>query len=242
MTAPESPDDPEMLAGEYVLGTLTHAERAAATARRGSDPAFDAVVTEWEQRLAPLDELMQDADPPVELWAAIQARIWPVDAGRAADNDNLLRFRRQLTWWKRATAAATALAAALALWVAIGPNLRHSAAPQGFIAVLQRTNDAPAFVMRADLSDRALSVEPVSAAPIPGKSYELWIIDSDLGAPRSLGLLGQTESSKSRLPNVPSNVLTRATYAVTIEPQGGSPTGSPTSAPVFFGHLLPQAS
>jgi anti-sigma-K factor RskA len=240
MTAAELPEDDDMLAGEYVLGTLSHAERAAATLRRAGDRSFDAAITAWEQRLAPLDEATPGVEPPAELWSAIQARIQPLDAGMAADN--VIRFRRQLTLWKRATAISMALAAALALWIAVAPILNPRASQQNLIAILQKSNDAPAFVMRADLNNRALSVEPVSAAPVPGKSYELWIIDPELGPPRSLGLLGQSQPSTTKLPNVSPAILTRATYAVTIEPQGGAPNGSPTSAPVFFGHLLHPAS
>jgi anti-sigma-K factor RskA len=240
MTTAELPEDDDMQAGEYVLGTLDHAERLAATLRRGNDPSFDAAIRAWEQRLAPLDELTREVEPPAELWSAIRARIQPLDAGTAADN--VIRFRRQLTWWKRATAISMALAAALALWVAVGPILNLRPPQQNLIAILQKSNDAPAFVMRADLNNRALSVEPVSAAPVPGKSYELWIIDPELGPPRSLGVIEQSQRSKTRLPNVSPAILTRATYAVTIEPAGGAPHGSPTSAPVFFGHLLHPAS
>jgi len=33
-------------------------------------------------------------------------------------------------------------------------------------------------------------VRKVDAAPEPGKSYELWVISDRLGAPRSLGVIG----------------------------------------------------
>jgi anti-sigma-K factor RskA len=34
-------------------------------------------------------------------------------------------------------------------------------------------------------------------------------------------------------------VVKDATYAVTVEPRGGSPNGKPSAAPVFFGKLIP---
>jgi anti-sigma-K factor RskA len=40
------------------------------------------------------------------------------------------------------------------------------------------------------------------------------------------------------------SIVRNATYAVTVEPSGGSPSGKPTSAPVFTGKLIetvPQA-
>jgi anti-sigma-K factor RskA len=34
-------------------------------------------------------------------------------------------------------------------------------------------------------------------------------------------------------------IVAGATYAVTVEPPGGSPTGQPSGAPVFVGKLIP---
>jgi len=34
-------------------------------------------------------------------------------------------------------------------------------------------------------------------------------------------------------------IVQNATYAVTVEPQGGSPDGKPSGAPVFVGKLIP---
>ena len=35
-----------------------------------------------------------------------------------------------------------------------------------------------------------------------------------------------------------SGTINNATFAVTVEPAGGSPTGQPTSAPIFTGKLI----
>jgi anti-sigma-K factor RskA len=35
------------------------------------------------------------------------------------------------------------------------------------------------------------------------------------------------------------SVVENATYAVTVEPPGGSPDGKPSGAPVFVGKLIP---
>lgn len=51
----------DVLAGEYVLGTLDAAERAAAHVQRRRNPALDAAIVAWEGRLAPLTDWV----PPV---------------------------------------------------------------------------------------------------------------------------------------------------------------------------------
>ena len=40
-------DDIEVLAGEFVLGTLDLAERTAVAARRQREPALDAAIRDW---------------------------------------------------------------------------------------------------------------------------------------------------------------------------------------------------
>ena len=114
------------------------------------------------------------------------------------------------------------------------------AAPHEFVAVLQKSPDAPAFVVTVNLDQRSLTVRPVAAPPQADKAYELWIIDAKLGAPRSLGVLdtgGVTRNPK--LAAYDRAIVEDATYAVTVEPEGGSPDGKPSGPPVFVGKLVP---
>jgi anti-sigma-K factor RskA len=68
----------------------------------------------------------------------------------------------------------------------------------------------------------------------------LWIIDDKLGAPRSLGVIDQANpTANPSLNRFDRAVVAGATYAVTVEPPGGSPTGAPSGAPVFVGKLFP---
>ena len=83
-------------------------------------------------------------------------------------------------------------------------------------------------------------MRPVAATAPPGKSYELWIIDPKLGAPRSLGVIGETaRRAAPSSPHYDRAVVEDATYAVTVEPPGGSPNGKPSGPPVFVGKLIP---
>ena len=95
---------------------------------------------------------------------------------------------RRLRRWRFGAVAASALAAALAIGVGLRETTRVST-PRQFVAVLQKSADAPAFVITINLDTRDLTVRPVAAPPQTGKAYELWIIDDKLGAPRSLGVI-----------------------------------------------------
>jgi anti-sigma-K factor RskA len=63
----------------------------------------------------------------------------------------------------------------------------------------------------------------------PGKSHELWVIPASGGAPVSLGLLPHTGDHHRVLTAAQRAALAGAkTIAVSLEPEGGSPNGSPT--------------
>jgi anti-sigma-K factor RskA len=111
------------------------------------------------------------------------------------------------------------------------------APPHEYVAILQKDAASPAFEVTVNLDKQELTVRPVAAQAPPGKAYELWLIDAKLGA-RSLGVIGDTPRGANLAAYDPS-VVAGATYAVTVEPPGGSPTGQPSGAPVFVGKLIP---
>jgi len=109
--------------------------------------------------------------------------------------------------------------------------------PGRFVAVLQREAIAPAFLLTIDLDNRALTVRRM-IPPEPGKSHELWLVSDKLSAPRSLGLVEAGEfTQRQSLSAYDSDTIKSGTYAVSLEPEGGSPTGVPTRAALFTGKL-----
>jgi len=229
-----SPDD-DFAAAEYALGTLEAGERAALVARRLREPDLDAAIRAWEARLSPLAEATPPLAPPTDFLPAIEARIHAV----APASDAVATLRRRLTRWRAAAIGATGIAAALAIGI-VGREATRPAAPGEFVAVLQKSPDSPAFVATVNLARGELTVRPVAARPQAGKSYELWIIDPKLGAPRSLGVLDASAVTRNpRLSGYDRSVVEDATYAVTIEPEGGSSDGKPSGPPVFVGKLVP---
>jgi anti-sigma-K factor RskA len=234
-------DDLEALAGEFVLGTLDANERAGVAARRLREPALENAIREWELRLAPLDEAGLEVEPPDGLFQRIEAKI--VGNGRAASagisaRADVIDLTRRLRRWQVATFAGGTLAAALALGI-VWREIAKPVLPANFVAVLQKDAASPAFLVEVDLNTRMLTVRPVAAPRPDGKSYELWIIHDKLGAPKSLGVIAdQGFTVRPALAGYDPAVVENATYAVTLEPAGGSPTGAPTSAPLWAGRLV----
>jgi anti-sigma-K factor RskA len=65
----------DMMAAEYVLGTLDPDERDDAKARIASDFSFAALVQHWERRLGELHALTGDVEPAAAVWDAIKAKL-----------------------------------------------------------------------------------------------------------------------------------------------------------------------
>jgi anti-sigma-K factor RskA len=226
--------DDDLAAAEFVLGTLDAGERATIAARRLREAELEQAIADWEARLSPLSEAVPEIAAPGDLLGRIEARLFAAGAPT-----NVVDISRRLTRWRAAAVAASSLAAALVIGIGLRESTRV-AAPHEFVAVLQKSADAPAFLVTVNLDDRSLSVRPVAAAAPAGKAYELWIINDKIGAPKSLGVIDANAVTKGPdLTRFDPAVVTNATYAVTVEQPGGSPTGAPTSAPIYVGKLIP---
>jgi anti-sigma-K factor RskA len=224
-------DEIEVLAGEYVLGTLDAAERAVANAARRRDPALAAAIAAWEARLQPLVDGIAPLAPPHSLQAKIEAML-PV-----AQLTPVLALQRYAVRWRRAAFAASALAACLLVTLGLR-ELSWRQAEGTYVAVFQKDDASPAFVLTVDLATRVLSVRPVAAEPPAGKSYQLWIASEKFGGvPQSLGLIEAQAASTQRALAYDAASVERATFGISLEPAGGSPTGRP-SGPAFHAKLI----
>lgn len=236
--------DIDALAGEYVLGTLDAAERVAVAARRQREPALDGAIDAWERHLAPLLDSVAPIAPPARLQAALNARLDRAAATRLTPDTpvtNLISLEQRVRRWRRVAVAASALAASLAVTIGVRETMRPDV-PNNFVAVFQKDDASPAFLLSVDLQSRNLSIRRVAADVPDGKTYQLWIASDKIGpAPKSLGLIEATDRNVQKALTVyDQSLVQQATFGVSLEPAGGSPTGRPTG-PVFHAKLIPTA-
>ena len=207
---------------------------------------------------APL--LLPEAPPPPPPPAAAEGEaVAPVGP---AENSNVVRLSAQARRWRNIASFTTAIAAALVAMIAVGayqPNLLPDvmrprprtqvvevktppvpAAPSAqYVAVLQKDGGAPAFILTVDEASKKFTIRRVGPPAELGNSYELWLISDKLPRPRSLGVVGSGDfTSRQVLASYDTDTIKAATYAVTIEPGGGSPDGKPTLPPVYSGKLI----
>src|SRR5882724_515803 len=115
---------------------------------------------------------------------------------------------------------------------------RPAATPAQFVAVFQKDEQSPAFVLSVDIGKRMVTVRQVAAEKHPDKTYQLWIATQPGTAPQSLGLIEKEGFTvKATLAAYEPRVINEATFGISLEPEGGSPTGQPTS-PAIHAKLL----
>lgn len=217
--ATDAPDSgPDMLAAELALGLLDGEERAAALRRMLVDPAFAREVEDWRHRLAGLFDDVVEVAAPVSIAERLAAparqrrRSWPI------------------------VATLTALAAAFALFLVVKPAPSPVAAHPLMVASLLLTDKTAAVPAVVDIAAGQIRIGEMAIAP-GGKSAQLWMIGGD-GVPQPMGLLAATGPSRIALSaETRARLAAGITLAISIEPDGGSPTGKPTGPVVASGKL-----
>jgi anti-sigma-K factor RskA len=116
--------------------------------------------------------------------------------------------------------------------------VREAPRPAQLVAVFQKDEQSPAFLLTIDVDKRMVTVRPVAAEKLADKTYQLWIATAPGAAPRSLGLVENSDFTvRAALADYDPAVISNATYGISLEPLGGSPTGAPTG-PVIHARLV----
>jgi anti-sigma-K factor RskA len=209
---------------------------------------------------APL--VLPDAPPPIapEVPEANDNIIAEPHPPLVSEMSNVVQLNSRVRRWRNVASIASAIAAALLVMVGL-QVYQPDALPEGirpkprtqvvevkapplpaaaqYVALLQGNAGAPAFILTVDAATRNFTVRKVGAQGEVGRSYELWIVSDKLQRPRSLGVIGRNDfTARPVLSGYDADLVNQATYAVSIEPEGGSTTGAPTGPVVFSGKLI----
>ncbi|MGH8631712.1 MAG: anti-sigma factor [Burkholderiales bacterium] len=221
------------LASEYVLGTLPARARARFQALLRGDPALRRAVAEWEQRLTPLADALPEAPPPPRVWHSIRRRLFQ----RAGS----VGLWSSTGFWRFATLAAGAAALAIG---AFSVDWQEPALPSQMVTVMsdvQTLSPAMTVSWAADTpGGRALRIRVIGHAEMaPDTAWELWMLPPGDKPPVSLGLISTHETQTLTVPAHLAPGLDAAWgLAMSVEPAGGSPTGSPTGPVLYKGQCV----
>ncbi|HML09328.1 MAG TPA: anti-sigma factor [Stellaceae bacterium] len=222
----DSPELREQLAAEYVLGTMPALVRRRFERLLAGDAALRRAVEDWHARFDPIDHGAMAEEPPARVWRGVERELaLPRPAAQAG-------WFSSLAFWRGATLAAAAVAAAAIVYVAVRPT------PQAtVVAVLSDDKGEPGWIATSSGRGGDVDIAPVRQVAIDAThAFELWAIAE--GKPRPLGLLQPAPGRKLAVEAalVPANGV----LAVSLEPAGGSPTGLPTGPVEYKGAVLPR--
>jgi len=231
------------LALDFALGTLDGAAMRAGEQRLRRDPAFSRDVAHWQDQLSPLTNEVVGIAPPRYVWEAVDRELFraaPVRAVAPADSI----WSRLAVWRGLAFAASGVAAVSLALLVSRpgpAPVAVPPAVPTGSLlaASISSTDRAKAVLITAtyDPSRGAVILTPAAADASRGLTPELWLIVGT-NPPKSLGVIDLKDPQAHRIPgSLRAQMTGGVTLAISLEPAGGSPTGSPTGPVVAAGKL-----
>ena len=215
----QRPELLSQLAGAYVLGTLRGPARARFDRLCSQDPVVLAALHRWEDRFLPLLPVLTPVTPNKNVWTQIAQRI----QGSPAAARPKMPWRR----WS--------LAGALALSLILAVSIRILNPPLQTVAALGQKAAPPMWQVLRTRDSSALTIRALQSVQSNAQNaYELWALPGDGKAPVSLGLLPRIgHIQRSLTPLQQAALLSSNRVAVTLEPAGGSPTGSPTG-PVLY--------
>lgn len=228
-------DDDDILSAEIALGLLDGGQSEAARRRVAADPALAARVDWWRDRFEALAD--DRVEPGASLWQRIEARL--------PRNDN---SAAQVRRWQAAAFAASLVAVVLGTSLALRPGPVPVGAPVGpalstaATPLLLASLTGEGLVVATVAYDRAAARLTVVPASIDTHEHdaELWIIPAG-GIARSLGTIDAAHSVTTAARAEARGLIgAGATFAITLEQRGGSPTGK-AQGPIIASGIIAGA-
>ncbi|MES9972439.1 MAG: anti-sigma factor [Candidatus Thiodiazotropha sp.] len=216
-----------ILAGEYVLGTLQGQERIDFEQRLQMDMQLQDEVDAWHRRLSPMLDGIEPVTPPDAVWDQISKRIEPAET----NSETTSGFWDSLSFWRNLGMIAASLV--LVLGAALLTTQQRSMEMDSIMVVLN-DQSKPGWLVGATHREPYLKVKAVEPTPLPkGKVCQLWIEDEQ-GQLHPLGLLPHDGSMQMDLP---MSLSDQHRFKVSIEQTDQLPKQKPSNEIVFEGSL-----
>lgn len=226
----QNPELQDHLAATYVLGTLRGQARRRMETLMRQDAALGTKVSQWEQRLSPLDDRVVATKPKVATWWQIQAAI------NGTPESALTRLRRQLNLYRYLSASAFACALLVA-FLAWGPIIQPAPGGISYVAVMKDDRQQPMMVATLEKAQGLLRLNLIRKPILKAnQSLQLWSVSKQDGSIESLGLVDVTQRIETKVSEPQWSLIANSEYLIlTIEHQGGATTGFPSAFVVAKG-------
>ena len=230
---PVDPLERAVTAAEYVIGTLSVAERDEVEHALPRDTGLQQDVYFWQDKLLAMTRMLSPVEPSPAVWSRIAHSLSLAKAGRSAAPAQ--PWWEGLTFWRFGAAFASVLAVVLAL------QLRPVDAPMPgtrYLAVLQSPDKQDAgWIVEASVGGKLRLIPLGTTTVAPQKALQFWTKAQGASGPTSLGLVPPdrvTEIDVASLPALEREQL----FELTLEPETGSPIGRPTGPILYVGRTV----
>ena len=218
----QTPERRRALAADYAIGLMPPTARKRFEHLLLDDGALRAELARWQNHLTLLTEPLVEQPVPEHVWQAVVARIEPQTLH--------VPLKRPFWNWLRLGAVACSLL------IVLTTGLLYNRDSVQYQATLLSGTAQPG--LRIEAHADYLKVQPFELAAVQaGRSLELWAIPVE-GKPVSLGLIPADGDGRIALSQSQQQLIrVPVVLAVSLEPQGGSPTGQPTGPVLYQGPL-----
>jgi anti-sigma-K factor RskA len=228
-----NPQLADLLAAEYVLGTLKGRARQRFDGLLHASPSLRQRVQEWELRLNPLAQDVPPATPPPAAWEGLQGRLFPAPPAEPLAS----RFER-LAFWRGLTLGSGVLAGILAVLLVVKPTGQDAS---GYVVLLNDTKQYQATWMISAPTDlEQLYVKNMKPMQLPKDiRCVLWLQPEGSSQLYPLGVLpdkgdaSRLQIDKNMRSKLPGQLL------VTREDLSGPMPTKPSGPPQFEGKWMP---
>tara|TARA_R110000744_G_scaffold84774_4_gene165942 strand:- start:431 stop:1129 length:699 start_codon:yes stop_codon:yes gene_type:complete len=211
------------LAAEYVLGTLRGPARQRFQKLMMQYPPISEATTTWEQHLNALGQKIPPVTPDESVWQRIEQQLGFVIEPAKSNVVPITKAKPKI--WQGIAGLASAAALVLAVLLV---NIEPTTAPDAQQLALVN-NEQTELLWALEIGTDTIDIQATKSLVAQANAdYELWIVAADGRAPISLGLLPKTGKLTLSKPEL-FDQIEIAALAVSLEPLGGSPNGSPTT-------------
>lgn len=226
--------DPELrrrLADAYVMGTMSQRARQRFQRLMGADATLAAVVQASEARWNGLVHLLPPSELPPRLWAGVARRIAPPPEIPQAPSRS--------SFWRGWALVASLLVVVLGGY--LGLRQPPLTAVNYIVVITDDAQSRASWVIGADQRTQEIVVRALAPQPIPAdRDFQLWVQLPGEPQVKPVGLIPEDGQTALAIPaDIANRLVTAEKLGVSIEPQGGSPTGQPTTTPLYHGQVTP---
>lgn len=219
----QNPELQDMLASNYVAGTLRGPARKRMEALMRANATLARRVHQWESKMQPLHHNTAAVQPKVSTWKAIENAI------NGVKDPVVASLMSRLNFYKYLSAFALTLTLALGfLLVKPGPAPAPSIAAAttiNYVAVLNDNAEQPTMVVTLTQPNRQLTLDMLQKPKLEENQYlQLWAVSRTDGRVSSLGTLKVEKHIETSLTKEEWTLIADSEYLwVSVENQPNLP-------------------